>query len=246
MGSRFKLIGEIRSRVKKNFQKNLVKSLCEKFSKMILMTMVARVADGLPLTASIQEDEQLGKNIVDYQNQAKRLFRTLTATSPIKCSIESGQYLFHYIIEQDACFLTLCDRNFNKKLAYSFLEDLSQEFYSQHGHRINTATRPYSFIEFDTYIQKAKKTYQDSRSRGARNIGTLNTELHDVQRIMVQNIDDVLQRGAVLSELDTKAQNLRFHSDKYKKDAASLNATSWMAIGAGTLVLFLVFLFGIN
>merc|ERR1711988_1138047 len=209
--------------------------------KMILMTMIARVADGLPLAASIQEDEQLGKNIVDYQNQAKRLFKTLTATSPIKCSIESGPYLFHYIIEQDACFLTLCDRNFNKKLAYSFLEDLSQEFYSQYGHRINTATRPYSFIEFDTYIQKAKKTYQDSRSRGARNIGTLNTELHDVQRIMVQNIDDVLQRGAVLSELDTKAQNLRFHSDKYKKDAASLNATSWMAIGAGTLVLFLVF-----
>jgi hypothetical protein len=37
---------------------------------------------------------QLGKNIVDYQNQAKRLFRTLTATSPNKCSIESGTYLF--------------------------------------------------------------------------------------------------------------------------------------------------------
>lgn len=53
-----------------------------------------------------------------------------------------------YIIEQDVCFLTLCDRNFNKKLAYSFLEDLSQEFYNQYGHKINTATRPYSFIEF--------------------------------------------------------------------------------------------------
>lgn len=26
---------------------------------MILMTMIARVADGLPLTASIQEDEQV-------------------------------------------------------------------------------------------------------------------------------------------------------------------------------------------
>ena len=90
----------------------------------------------------------MGKNIADYQNQAKRLFKTLTATSPIKCSIESNEYLFHYIIEQDACFLTLCDRNFNKKLAYSFLEDLSQEFYSQYGHKINTATRPYSFIEF--------------------------------------------------------------------------------------------------
>ena len=110
--------------------------------------MIARVADGLPLAASIQEDEQTGKNIVDYQQQAKRLFKTLTTTSPIKCSIESGPYLFHYIIEQDVCFLTLCDRNFNKKLAYSFLEDLSQEFYNQYGHKINTANRPYSFIEF--------------------------------------------------------------------------------------------------
>ena len=28
-----------------------------------------------------------------------------------------------------------------------------QEFHNQYGHKINTATRPYSFIEFDTYIQ---------------------------------------------------------------------------------------------
>merc|ERR1711997_303577 len=221
---------------RQNFQKGSFE-----FFKMILMTMVARVADGLPLTASIQEDEQLGKNIVDYQNQAKRLFKTLTATSPIKCSIESGQYLFHYIIEQDVCFLTLCDRNFNKKLAYSFLEDLSQEFYNQYGHKINTANRPYSFIEFDTYIQKAKKTYTDSRGR--RNLSALNTELHDVQRIMVQNIDDVLQRGVVMDDLYSKSSNLAAQSAQFRKDATSLNATSWVAIGAGASVLFIVFFF---
>ena len=32
-----------------------------------------------------------------------------------------------------------------------------------------------------------------------RNLNKLNTELQDVQRIMVQNIDDVLQRGAAIS-----------------------------------------------
>ena len=68
---------------------------------------------------------------------------------------------FSYIIEQDACFLTLCDRNFNKKLAYSFLEDLSQEFYNQYGHRINTATRPYSFIEFG----KTKKKLRENEAQ---------------------------------------------------------------------------------
>lgn len=46
-------------------------------------------------------------------------------------------------------------------------------------------------------MQKAKKSYSDNRAR--RNITHLNTELQDVQRIMVQNIDEVLQRGAALS-----------------------------------------------
>jgi len=205
---------------------------------MVHMTMIARVTDGLPLAASMQDDQHMGKDLVEYQQQAKRLFRTLTSTSPIKCSIESGAFLFHYIIEQDVCFLTLCDRGFNKKLAYSFLEDLSQEFYNLYGHKISTASRPYFFIEFDTYIQKAKKKFTDTR--GLRN---LNNELQDVQRIMVQNIDDVLQRGVVMSELDRKANDLSVRASQYRKEATSLNATSWVAIGAGLSVLFIVFFF---
>merc|ERR1719151_348341 len=102
---------------------------------------------------------------------------------------------------------------------------------------------PYSFIEFDTYIQKAKKTYSDNRGR--RNLNNLNTELQDVQRIMVQNIDDVLQRGAVLSEMENKSQNLTEMSRKYRKDAESLNATSLAVIagacGGGFLLLLLIY-----
>ena len=37
----------------------------------------------------------------------------------------------------------------------------------------------------------------DSRSRV--HLSSVNTELQDVQRIMVQNIDDVLQRGVAIS-----------------------------------------------
>jgi len=207
------------------------------------MTMIARVFDGLPLAASVQEDEQTGKSILEYQNQAKRLFKTLNDASPSRCSIESGPYLFHYMIEQQTCFLTLCDRQFSKKTAFSFLEDLAGEFHSQYGHKINTATRPYSFIEFDTYIQKAKKNYGDSRGR--RHLANLNTELQDVQRIMVQNIDDVLQRGAILSELENKSANLTEMSRKYKKDAETLNATSLAVIagacGAFSLAVFFLY-----
>lgn len=82
--------------------------------------MIARVADGLPLVGTMQEDEQVkifflvhwlpndarltylndligfqtGKSVLEYQNQAKLLFRKLTTQSPKRCSIETGPYLF--------------------------------------------------------------------------------------------------------------------------------------------------------
>lgn len=37
----------------------------------------------------------------------------------------------------------------------------------------------------------------DARAR--RNLNQLNNELHDVQKIMVQNIEDVLHRGVAIS-----------------------------------------------
>lgn len=206
------------------------------------MTMIARVADGLPLAATMQEDEQTGRNILDYQNQAKMLFRKLGPQSPPKCTIETGPYLFHYLIEYEVCYLVLCEKNFSKRLAYSYLEDIAQEFHSQYGRRVNTVTRPYTFIEFDTYIQKAKKQFSDSRSR--RNLNVMNNQLQDVQRIMVQNIDDVLQRGTVLSELDTKTQNLSMLTQKYKKDATYLNTKSmYVKAAIGGIVVLVFFLY---
>lgn len=125
---------------------------------------------------------------------------------------------------------------FSKRIAFNYLEDLAQEFYNNYGRKINTVTRPYQFIEFDIYIQKAKKGLTDRR----RNINTINNQLQDVQRIMVQNIDDVLQRGAVLSELDTKTQNLSMLSQKYKKSATQLNRRSMYVKGAVAAIILLV------
>ena len=40
---------------------NLFEFLYLSETRMVLMTMIARVFDGLPLAASVQEDEQTGK-----------------------------------------------------------------------------------------------------------------------------------------------------------------------------------------
>lgn len=162
--------------------------------------------------------------------------------SPNQLSIESGPYYFHYIIDRGVCYLCLCDKGFSKRLAFQYLEQLLVEFASQYGSRVETVSRPYSFIEFDTFIQKAKKSILDARGR--RHLNQLGSELHDVQRIMVQNIEDVLQRGVAISELDNKASNLSLMSQKYKKDARYLNLSQTYAkVAAAGIIVFVVVLY---
>lgn len=211
---------------------------------MVLLTMIARQQDGLPLAASVQEDEQAGRSLMDYQTQAKQLFRKIATdpNPPARCSLEAGSYIYHYVLERGVCYLVLCDKSFSKRLAYTYLEDLQTEFQNQYGAKVHTVSRPYSFIEFDTYMQKQRKSYMDSRAR--RVLPAVQTELQDVQRIMVQNIDDVLQRGEALSVLDTKASNLSSLSQKYKKDAKYLNLqSSYAKIGAVVIVVIVFLLF---
>ncbi|UJR23554.1 hypothetical protein I4U23_026542 [Adineta vaga] len=194
---------------------------------MVLMTMIGRVADGLPLAASVHNDmrDESGRSGTEYQNQAKSILRRLSPNSPSKASIETDPYIFHCLIDHDVCYITLCEKNFPRKNAYAYLEDLAQEFTAQYGQKIQTAARPYSFIEFDNYIQKMKKQYADSRtSREA--MGRLRTDLRDVQNIMVTNIQDVITRGETIEYLDKKASNLATLSQQYRKDANYLNRMS--------------------
>lgn len=79
----------------------------------------------------------------------------------------------------------MCDKMYSKRSAFTYLEDLSQEFHKNYGRKVNTVTRPYAFIEFDVYIQKTKRNLTDRR----RNINSINSQLQDVQRIMVSELD---------------------------------------------------------
>lgn len=82
------------------------------------MTMIARTVDGLPLVGTMQDNEEVkkrkfykffknqqlvnfqsGKSMLEYQNQAKMLFKRLGPNSPARCTLETGpSYLFQYVI----------------------------------------------------------------------------------------------------------------------------------------------------
>jgi vesicle transport protein SEC22 len=75
----------------------------------------------------------------------------------------------------DVCYLTLTEKAYPKKLAFQYLEELASEFSRLYADQIEGVTRPYAFIKFDTFIQKTKKLYLDTRTQ--RNIAKLNADI---------------------------------------------------------------------
>lgn len=73
------------------------------------MTMIARLADALPLSASVHDDThiQAGRSMVEYQNQAKQLFRRMNHNSPTRGSVETGPFLFQYAFNINQFFLDM-------------------------------------------------------------------------------------------------------------------------------------------
>lgn len=186
------------------------------------LTMIARVTDGLPLAEGL-DDGREQRDLEFYKQQAKNLFKKLSQGQhePSRMSIETGPYVFHYIIEGGVCYLTMCDRSYPKKLAFQYLEDLKREFEKLNRSQIDTVARPYAFIKFDTFIQKTRKLYLDTRTQ--RNLAKLNDDLYEVQQIMTRNIQEVLGVGEKLDQVSEMSSRLKSESRIYAEKAKDLS-----------------------
>jgi vesicle transport protein SEC22 len=167
-----------------------------------------------------------------YERQAKSLVRSLanahakqTASAPRDgdaVTVASGEYFcFHYIVSRGVVLLTLTEKGYPKRLAFDYLEELRREFLQSYGAKVAGATRPYEFIRFDTFIQKTKKLYVDSRTQ--RNLDKLNVELRDVQTIMTRNINEVIGRGERMENITQKSTHLTMESKRYSAQAKHAN-----------------------
>eukprot|EP01112_Ceratiomyxa_fruticulosa_P022337 TRINITY_DN8143_c1_g1_i1.p1 TRINITY_DN8143_c1_g1~~TRINITY_DN8143_c1_g1_i1.p1 ORF type:complete len:216 (-),score=35.18 TRINITY_DN8143_c1_g1_i1:99-746(-) len=206
---------------------------------MSLLTLLCRLPDGLMLAESLESSKS--QDIEYYRTQAKQILKTLSLKSVNKLTIDSGDYYFAYMIENDVCYLTLCEKLYPKKLAFTFLEELQKEFDTSYGSEIKSAKRPYAFVQFDTFIQKTKKLYQDTRTQ--RNLSKLTEDLADVHKIMSSNIKEILGRGEKIDSVASKSEVLLHESSKFEKEALSLSSKMfWKTYGPLFVVLAIVLL----
>lgn len=143
---------------------------------MVVFASVVRVKDGLPLSASTdyEQDAEL--------QETKRHIKTLSkklSQFPDRCSLKSGPYNVNFTSSLGVGYLMVCTANYPNVLAFCFLDELQREFIVTYDtKRIGSVVRPYSFIEFDTFIQKTKQRYNNPRSLSTKiNLSDMQTEI---------------------------------------------------------------------
>ena len=166
-------------------------------------------------------------------------------------SVESGPYFFHYLIDNNTvCYLMIVTKSYPRKLAFTYLSDLAQEFRTQHPdtHALQSPTlRPYAYQSFDSFIAATKRAYQDTRTQQQpSNLDQLNADLHDVTRVMTKNIEDLLYRGDSLDRMSELSGTLRDESRRYRKAARDINFWAmWRQVApfGGIALLFILIIY---
>lgn len=65
---------------------------------------------------------------------------------------ESKKLICSYLIVEKCIYMCICDSSYPRKLAFSYLDELSKEFQRSYGDKIESVTRPYAFIGFGKSI----------------------------------------------------------------------------------------------
>lgn len=204
--------------------------------------LASALTSALPLCGSV--DDSADPDLNEQKKKCKIIISRVTPNSEPQATIESGRYNIHYLILNSIIYLTICDKSYPRKLAFSYLSEISNEFGHMHGRdALTSAARPFGFSSFDNFIGKTKKIYQDQRAQS--NLDRLNDDLADVKKVMTKNIEDLLYRGDSLDRMSDLSSTLRNDSIKYRKKAQQINFEALLKqyvpiVGVGLFIVFFI------
>jgi len=163
-----------------------------------------------------------------------------------KMTYSHGNYLYHYITQNNITTLAITDDDFERSQAFQFLESVKEKFSRQFGERAQNAI-PYSMnTEFSLVICSEIKRHNTPEQRDPDRISSLQEEVDQVKDIMVANIDSIVERGEKLDLLVDKTETLSSNAVTFKITSRNLQRAMWwknikMTVGVAVAVIVIIY-----
>eukprot|EP00696_Hemimastix_kukwesjijk_P013726 gnl/Hemi2/2736_TR960_c0_g1_i1.p1 gnl/Hemi2/2736_TR960_c0_g1~~gnl/Hemi2/2736_TR960_c0_g1_i1.p1 ORF type:complete len:219 (+),score=71.04 gnl/Hemi2/2736_TR960_c0_g1_i1:143-799(+) len=167
--------------------------------------------------------------------------RILEKIPPQECKLSYiyDKYLFHYVKEDALTYMCMADDEFGRRVPFVFLDDIKNRFRATYGDKGKTAIAYAMNEDFSKIMQKQMEYY--SSSPDADNLRKVRGEIDEVKKVMMLNIEKILDRGEKLELLVDKTDQLSQNAFKMKMHSTQLRkAMCWKNVKTTVLLCLLV------
>lgn len=156
-----------------------------------------------------------------------------------KISYQEGRYLFHVSTVGLLTFICVSENTFERKVAYTFLDRVSNELVKAGLQGTANVCTPYGIrLEFSSKLSELMKQYS-----ATDRVTALSTQVKEVQQVMTNNVERVVARGEALEDLEERSELLqhstvtfRNNSTKLKRKVMWKSVKLWVGVTAFLLI----------
>ncbi|KAM8711960.1 hypothetical protein ACLKA7_012470 [Drosophila subpalustris] len=123
-----------------------------------------------------------------------------------KMTYTHGDYLIHYTCDNKLIYMCITDNEFERSRAFLFLADIKNKFIQTYGLQVATAIAYAMNTEFSKILSQQMVFF--SQSPEVDTISRVHGQIDELKDIMIQNINNLQERGEKLELLVTKTENL--------------------------------------
>mmetsp|Transcript_15962 Transcript_15962/g.17722 ORF Transcript_15962/g.17722 Transcript_15962/m.17722 type:complete len:264 (+) Transcript_15962:31-822(+) len=142
-----------------------------------------------------------------------------------KMSYVFERHYFHYIVDDSIIYMCMADEGFGRRIPFAFLDDIKSRFASTYGGRGHTAHAYEMNADFARVLEKQMDYF--SNNQNADRIRSVKGKINEVNKILVQNIEKVLERGESIELLVDATERLNTGSLNFKKKSTALKKAMW-------------------
>ncbi|KAJ0873170.1 putative Longin domain, v-SNARE, coiled-coil domain-containing protein [Helianthus annuus] len=170
---------------------------------------------------------------------ARQILEKMAGDSDMNVSYSQDRYIFHVKRTDGLTVLCMAHDVSGRRIPFAFLDDIHQRFVRTYGRAVLSAPAYGMNDEFSRVLSQQMEYY--SNDPNADKINRLKGEMSQVRTVMIQNIDEVLERGDRLEILVDKTATMQNKTLRFKKQSRPYrNAIWWRNVKLMFALIFLL------
>lgn len=126
-----------------------------------------------------------------------------------------NEYMFHFLNTSDFTFLTFCEKGYDAKLAFDFLEKIKSLFFNKYSESELESAIAYSLdYSFKPILKEQMKSYNNSDNIKAK-IEQLKQSVVEQKNLIFEANDALMERGEKINIIVQKAEQLANDSNSF-------------------------------